>query len=278
MWRKRVGVLITHLAAQAWENVCKRFDFEKASTRLGMRMTIDGSGDQFIKMQGLSSYEFCDEDGGAVGMERDEEGVDPQEEMEQSAVVSDALVDSSDEEADGVVGGPSGVASGVAGGQGHAGENDDDDEYEDGFDSSDEDDDTVGSVANNIGHAKAPEGWQIVKDPPALGTEQELHELIGKNILYGHDSKEASGWFIGTVHSRNVTRTDLKKTPSANFVVDYSAKLTDKQLVGKVACELSGRTYGPGEWWVSVEQVGPLRAGTEGKEKGANRKPKGEKP
>ena len=113
MWRKRV--LITHLAAQAWENVCKRFDFEKASTRLGMRMTIDGSGDQFIKMQGLSSYEFCDEDGGAVGMESDEEGVDPQEEMEQSAVVSDALVDSSDEEADGVVGGPSGVASGVAG-------------------------------------------------------------------------------------------------------------------------------------------------------------------
>ena len=36
-WRKRV--LITWLAARAWENVCMRFDFEAAATRLGMRMT-----------------------------------------------------------------------------------------------------------------------------------------------------------------------------------------------------------------------------------------------
>ena len=61
-WRKRV--LITWLAARAWENVCMRFDFEAAATRLGMRMTIDGSGDELIRMQGVVRYSFCDDDGG----------------------------------------------------------------------------------------------------------------------------------------------------------------------------------------------------------------------
>ena len=46
-------------------------------------------------------------------------------------------------------------------------------------------------------------------------------------------------------------------------------------VVGKVACELSSRTYGPGEWWVSVEKAGPPKAGASGKEKGA-RKGKGQ--
>ena len=62
--------------------------------------------------------------------------------------------------------------------------------------------------------------------------------------LHGHDSKQATGWFIGTVHSRNVTPTDLKKAPTANFVVEYHAKLTDKKLNGKVSCELTERTHG----------------------------------
>ena len=43
MWKKRV--LITQLLATAWEQVCSRFDFTKAATRIGMRMTADGSGD-----------------------------------------------------------------------------------------------------------------------------------------------------------------------------------------------------------------------------------------
>ena len=62
LWRKRA--LITQLAAQAWENVCARFDFEAAATRLGMRMTIDGSGDELIRLEGVESYAFCDADGG----------------------------------------------------------------------------------------------------------------------------------------------------------------------------------------------------------------------
>jgi hypothetical protein len=47
-------IKITHLAADAWERVCARFDFEKAATRIGMRMTIDGTGDDEIKLQGVN--------------------------------------------------------------------------------------------------------------------------------------------------------------------------------------------------------------------------------
>ena len=71
LWRKRV--LITQLAAQAWESVCARFDFEAAATRLGMRMTIDGSGDEQICIEGVDSYSFCDADGGDSGCESEEE-------------------------------------------------------------------------------------------------------------------------------------------------------------------------------------------------------------
>lgn len=66
MWRKRA--LITCLAAQAWEHVCSRFDFEKASTRIGMRMTVDGTGDDLISIQGVESYHFSDADAGYVAL------------------------------------------------------------------------------------------------------------------------------------------------------------------------------------------------------------------
>ncbi|KAL3903279.1 MAG: hypothetical protein SGPRY_011741, partial [Prymnesium sp.] len=62
MWRKRA--LISHLAAQAWEKVCQTFDCEKAATRIGMRMTIGGSDDEQIKIQGVDHYSFSDEDAG----------------------------------------------------------------------------------------------------------------------------------------------------------------------------------------------------------------------
>ena len=96
---------------------------------------------------------------------------------------------------------------------------------------------------------------------PPLDTQPERQQLIGKTVLYGHDSKAATGWFLGIVQSSTVPPRDLKKTPSANFVVEYHAKLTDKKLVGKVSCELSGRTYGASEWWVLVEKEGPGPAG-----------------
>ena len=78
MWRKRV--LITQLAAQAWKNVCSHFDFEAAATRLGMRMTADGSGDDLIQVEGVTQYGFTDEGGGAFGdgeSEEDDEAEKP---------------------------------------------------------------------------------------------------------------------------------------------------------------------------------------------------------
>ena len=98
MWKKRV--LITQLAAKAWESVCARFNFESAATRLGMRMTIDGTDDQFIRIQGINSYTFCDADGGDPGAESADEGIDAEEAEEAEADVEENAVDSSDEEID----------------------------------------------------------------------------------------------------------------------------------------------------------------------------------
>jgi hypothetical protein len=267
--------VITQLAAQAWENVCARFDFEKAATRLGMRMTIDGSGDQFICVQGVREYSFCDADGGEVGKESDEEGNDPEE---HAVLNADVQVDSSDEEQEGEQDEADAAEDDAAA----AGKEDaDSSDYEGGEldSSSEEEDDTAAQgVADLIGSAVAPDGWTIDEVQPPLNSELEMNELIGKNILYGHDSKKAQGWFIGTIQSRNLSPTDLKKTPTANFVVEYHAKLTDKKLVGKVACELSARTWGPKEWWVLVQKdevAGPSGVGGQGGGRGSCRGKRG---
>ena len=77
MWRKRV--LITQLAAQAWDRLCSNFDFEAAATRLGMRMTADGSGDDLIQVEGVTQYDFTDEDGGAFADDGESEKEDEAE-------------------------------------------------------------------------------------------------------------------------------------------------------------------------------------------------------
>ena len=48
--------------------------------------------------------------------------------------------------------------------------------------------------------------------------------------------------------------TDFMKTPSANFVIKYVAKETDKVLNGLEARELSANTHGPMRWWVELEK------------------------
>ena len=90
-------------------------------------------------------------------------------------------------------------------------------------------------MAYLIGNAEAPPGWKIVEGAPALDTQEQRQALIGKTILYGHDSKAATGWFLGTVQSSTVPPRDLKKTPTANFVVEYHKKLTLNKLAGKVS-------------------------------------------
>ena len=121
-------------------------------------------------------------------------------------------------------------------------------------DSSDEEDDTTGSVACTIGNAVPPAGYKIVDECPPLTTKREKNNMIGETVLHGWDSNNATGWFVGTVQSRNLSATDLKKTPTANFVMKYTAKMTDSALNGNVACELTARTHEPAEWWVLVEK------------------------
>ena len=106
----------------------------------------------------------------------------------------------------------------------------------------------------NVNVAEAPAGWMIVDECPRLTSEEEKNDLIGRTVLCAHDSQYATGWFIGTVHSRRVTPRDLRNTPTANFVVKYTAKETDKQLAGTVSTELSQAKYGCAEWWVVLQQ------------------------
>ena len=85
-----------------------------------------------------------------------------------------------------------------------------------------------------------PDGTYVEHDTPMCN---DTNNTIEFNV---------TGCFIGMVQSRNVTATDLKKAPTANFVVEYHAKFTEKKLAGKVSCELTERTHGPAEWWVLV--------------------------
>ena len=78
----------------------------------------------------------------------------------------------------------------------------------------------------------------------------------GREILYALDSSKPSicGWFRGRVSHFGVGQRDRAKTPTANFVVTYNQKITkNKDLVGRVACELSAQKYGPKEWWVLLD-------------------------
>ena len=68
------------------------------------------------------------------------------------------------------------------------------------------------------------------------------------------DGEDFYGWFVGTIHSTTVTARDLRKTPSANFVVKYSSQRTGGLINGCVACELS-----EGAQLRCEQLVGPLR-------------------
>ena len=88
MWKKRV--IITHLLAQAWDNVCKEneatqrktFEFLGAAKRMGHNMTVDGSNDARTQLGGIVIYSFSDADGGAPGDDNDVEGAGVEDDNE----------------------------------------------------------------------------------------------------------------------------------------------------------------------------------------------------
>ena len=224
MWEKRV--LITQLLAHAWEKVCQSFDFEKASTRVGMRMTVDDSGDDLIKLQGVPDYSFTDADGGDDGVDS---GMDPTEA---------ALLESEVPEGEG----EDSADDGEGGGEGN-------DELED-FDESE--DDTAEPLEDRVGGIEdPPTGFEFVEECPALATEEDMKELVGHTIMHAFATEKIFGWFEGRVTHVGCSARDLKAMPAANVVVQYKKSVTkNKYLDGRVASTLTADRYGKGEWWV----------------------------
>ena len=230
MWKKRV--MITHLLADAWETVCARFDFTMAATRIGMRMTKDGSNDELIKIQGIDRYAFSDADAGEGNICGD--GICPDELNEENKIVNE---DESDEFEDS-----------EEGEEGEEGEDNIDD-------TSDEEDETVedGLIKDKLGPApqEPPAGYTYVQETPDISTDAQALSLIGSHILHAWMTPDVRGWFIGRISSRGCSVTDMRKTPGVNFVVTYTRALNkNSKLVGRVASTLTAERYGPGEWWI----------------------------
>ena len=79
--------------------------------------------------------------------------------------------------------------------------------------------------------------------------------------VYAWDDNTRAGWFMGHVQRCGVPAKDKQKTPSANFVVKYTKKLTGGHLEGTVSCELSAKVYGAEKWWVLLQRSVPAGAG-----------------
>ena len=227
-WEKRV--LLTQFAGRAWAKLCDTYDFEASARRLGLLMTIDGSGDDAIQIQGLTEkYTFTDADGGSEGAESEAD--------QDEAQLAD--VDEVGEE-------------------GEEGE-----EAQDGMeDSADEDDDDTAERMEACGEAPEtpPTGFAYVKSCPPLVSLDEKKALEGRKVLTAHLLDGAIGWFVGTVFSSAVSKswkTGKNGVPTATNIVAFDKRETGrKELHGKVAMELSPGKYGAAEWWLLLESVG----------------------
>ena len=271
VWRKRV--LVTWLAAQAWENVCTRFDFEGAATRLGMRMTIDGSGDELIQMQGVEHYCFNDEDGGESAFESEDDDFGEVygspvglRDGVQAEGLQSRMREASTHEMEHMGEGPTNVQStgGTVGNEvpltqqapggdlmvleNHRNLPLDDEEKTESF--------PANTITSCLADAAAPPGYIMVQACPPLGTRCQKRSLIGKTILYAFEQGSRCGWFVGRVAHDRVSARDKREVPTANYVVRYTPKQTNGLIDGLVACELSARTYGASQWWVLLQCCG----------------------
>ena len=229
-------------------------------------MTIDGSGDELIRIQGTEQYSFSDEDGGDSGSESDEDGGEPMDECEGGSHgdadisqpqedLHDRLEDNDehvsmevmraqheDETAtsqrplaqDTYGTDPQLVTKGPAPSYG------DEDATEDVS--------ITRCVTSCLSQAVAPPGYTMVDVCPPLDTSHQQQSLIGKVILYGWEDAARTGWFVGRVVRNRVTTRDQREVPTATHVVRYTARQTNGKIDGLVACELPARTYGANQW------------------------------
>jgi hypothetical protein len=172
--------LIGRWAGRAWEKLCcgtetsAPYNFEASALSLGMLMTIDSSGDEAIRIQGLTEpYSFTDADGGSEGGESEVEE-DPEEhaDVEWEAEEED---DELEEEEEG-------------------------EEAEEGEDESEEEDDTDPYWLCDDAPTEPPEGFVYAACPP-LATSEDHSNLIGRKVLIAHERTKTlePGWYIGKV-------------------------------------------------------------------------------
>ena len=55
-------VLYTNLLAKAWTKLCDKVDFYEIGNKVGNNLAADGSRDNLIKIEGLDTYSFEDDD------------------------------------------------------------------------------------------------------------------------------------------------------------------------------------------------------------------------
>ena len=67
----------------AYAKICAQYNFKRNAWKLGMLMTVDGSCDELIDLQGLGHVTFTDADGGEVGGDSEDEDEDDEEEEEE---------------------------------------------------------------------------------------------------------------------------------------------------------------------------------------------------
>ena len=201
MWEKRVHM--THMLKRGYQSACMAYDFEMVAAKVGMLMTIDGSGDEMIKIKGLPDYSFDDADGGS-----DDGGSDRDVESDESDAGSELGECGEDEESIGA-------------------ESDTD---EDEFDDTAEID---AAAALAVESAAAPLGYCIDDTPPPghpAGTaadedddDNHPNRLIGSKVLVKWDGApvpaDKFGWYVGTV-KRTASTVDQGK--GFNFVVKFS--------------------------------------------------------
>lgn len=121
-------------------------------------------------------------------------------------------------------------------------------------DSSEEDDTELEYIEVGPAPEIPPSGFVYVMDPPSLKTDDDLLRLVGRQVLHAFDEENIRGWFRGRVAARGVSNRDLKRTPTANFVVAFDKKVTGNRFLhGRVATTLTKERYGPHEWWVLLE-------------------------
>jgi len=62
MWKKRV--LMTQWVREVWDELCKEIAFAAAARKIGMLMTVDGTNDDLIRIDGVEKDTFTDKDAG----------------------------------------------------------------------------------------------------------------------------------------------------------------------------------------------------------------------